>query len=65
VEITARHREVEDRFRRLVADAELAEPDRVAYEPDAVLFFWDAEKLCVAVDFDKPESGSGVATGAL
>jgi hypothetical protein len=55
MEVTARHREVETGFRRLVADADLEEPDRVAYEPDAVLFFWDAQKLCVAVDFDGPE----------
>jgi hypothetical protein len=54
MDVTARHREVEAGFRRLVAAAELADPDRVAYEPDSVLFFWDAEKLCVAVDFDEP-----------
>ena len=52
MDATARHREVEAGFRRLVSDAELAAPDRVAYEPECVLFFWDAEKLCVAVDFD-------------
>jgi hypothetical protein len=56
MEITARHREVEGRFRRLVADAELAAPDRVVYEPESVLFFWDADKLCVAVDFDGEEA---------
>jgi hypothetical protein len=38
MEITDRHREVERRFRRLVADAELLEPDRVEYEPEAVVF---------------------------
>jgi hypothetical protein len=55
MEVTARHREVEAGFRRLVADADLEEPDRVAYEPESVLFFWDAQKLCVAVDFDDLE----------
>ena len=53
MEVTTRHRDVEAGFRRLLAEGEIAEPDRVAYEPDCVLFFWDAEKLCVAVDFDE------------
>jgi len=52
MDVTARHREVEAGFRRLMADAELEAPDRVTYEPECVLFFWDAQKLCVAVDFD-------------
>jgi hypothetical protein len=55
MDVTARHHEVEAGFRRLVADADLAEPDRVAYEPESVLFFWDDQKLCVAVDFDEEE----------
>jgi hypothetical protein len=59
MEVTARHREVEAGFRRLVADAEMTAPDRVAYEPDSVLFFWDAEKLCVAVDFDDDADPEG------
>jgi hypothetical protein len=58
MDVSPRHREVEAGFRRLVADAALAEPDRVAYEPDSVLFFWDAEKLCVAVDFDDADAGA-------
>jgi hypothetical protein len=53
MDATSRHEEVEAGFRRLVRDNGLAEPDRVSYEPDAVLFFWDAEKVCVAVDFDE------------
>jgi hypothetical protein len=55
MEISDRHREVERRFRRLVADADMLEPDRVEYEPEAVVFFWDGPKLAVAVDFDRPE----------
>jgi hypothetical protein len=55
MEITDRHREVERRLRRLVADAEMFEPDRVEYEPEAVVFFWDGPKLAIAVDFDRPE----------
>jgi hypothetical protein len=55
MEITARHREVEERFRQLVADAELLAPDRVSYEPEGVVFFWDGPKLAVAVDFERPD----------
>jgi hypothetical protein len=50
--ITPRHRTVEARFRRLLADAELPEPDAVDYEPEAVVFFWHEPKAAVAVDFD-------------
>ena len=52
MDVTDRHREVEAGFRRLISEGDLEAPDRVAYEPDCVLFFWDAQKLCVAVDFD-------------
>jgi hypothetical protein len=55
--ITAKHREVEARFRRLVADAELPEPDSVDYEPRSVVFVWHGPKVSVAVDFDEPEHG--------
>ena len=51
-----RHREVEDRFRRLISDAELAQPDSVEYEPEAVTFLWHDEKLAVVVDFDDLEA---------
>jgi hypothetical protein len=56
MQITARHREVEERFRQLVADAELLPPDRVSYEPEGVVFFWDGPKLAVAVDFERPDA---------
>jgi hypothetical protein len=52
VEITAKHRVVEARFRQLVADAELPEPDDVGYEPASVVFYWHRDKLVVCVDFD-------------
>jgi hypothetical protein len=61
MQITAKHREVEAGFRLLLAENELAPPDRVAYEPEAVVFFWDDSKLAVVVDFDGP----GENTGAL
>jgi len=50
--ITPKHRTVESRFRRLLADAALPEPDSVEYEPEAVVFFWHEQKAAVAVDFD-------------
>jgi hypothetical protein len=55
MKITARHQEVEAGFRRLVEDYELTPPDRVVYEPEAVVFVWDESKLAVVVDFDGPD----------
>lgn len=52
--ITAKHQEVEARFRELVAEAALPAPDAVEYEPDSVLFIWHDPKLAVLVDFDEP-----------
>ena len=50
--ITERHREVESRFRDVLADAVLPQPDGVAYEPGAVIFLWHGPQVAVAVDFD-------------
>ena len=61
MEITARHSEVEAGFRLLLAENELAPPDRVAYEPEAVVFFFDAPKLAIVVDFDESTATSAVA----
>jgi hypothetical protein len=61
--ITATHRDVEARFRQLVADAELLEPDRVEYEAEAVVFFWDGPRVAVAVDFDGPPRRTVTAAG--
>jgi hypothetical protein len=38
---TPRHHEVERGFRRLMAAEDLAESDRVEYQPEAVRFFWE------------------------
>jgi hypothetical protein len=51
--ITDRHREVESRFRKVLTDAALPEPDDVEYDPDSVVFFWHGPKVVVCVDFDK------------
>jgi hypothetical protein len=52
VKITAKHHEVEARFRELVASADMPPPDDVEYEPECLVFFWHAPKLAVVVDFD-------------
>jgi hypothetical protein len=49
---TSRHREVESRFRELLADAELPAPDDVGYESESVVFYWHEPKVAVVVDFD-------------
>ena len=50
--ITDKHRAAESRFRRLLADAALPEPDTVEYEPESVVFLWHGPKVAVCVDFD-------------
>lgn len=55
MEITARHREVKARFRALVTDNQLPEPDSVRYEEEAVVFLWEEPKLAVCVDFDEAD----------
>jgi hypothetical protein len=52
VSVTTTHREVEARFRALLADADLPAPDDVGYEPESVVFYWHEPKLAVVVDFD-------------
>jgi hypothetical protein len=52
----ARHEEVELSFRRLVDDAGLAPPDRVEYVQRSVIFYWDAPRLAVYVDFDREDA---------
>ncbi len=46
------HRDVEARFIQLIEDAELPRPDRIEFEPDSVIFFWDGPKTAVVVDLD-------------
>lgn len=50
--ITDKHRAAEARFRQLLADAALPEPDSVDYDPDSVVFYWHGPKVAVCVDFD-------------
>jgi hypothetical protein len=52
MEATSRHREAEERFRSLLDEAELAPPDDVGYEPEAVVFYWLERKLAVFVNFE-------------
>jgi hypothetical protein len=55
MEITEHHREVEARFRALVAENQLPEPDGVRYEEAAVVFLWEEPKLAVCVDFEEAD----------
>jgi len=47
-----RHRAVESRFRQLITDAELPQPDEVEYFDESVMFRWPGPKVAVVVDFD-------------
>ena len=47
-----RHQEAESRFRQLLEDAGLPVPDRVDYEPERLVFFWDEPKAAVVVDLE-------------
>jgi hypothetical protein len=47
------HEEVEARFRRLLRDAELPEPDDAAHEPDSIVFYWHGPKVAVIVELEE------------
>ena len=57
------HEEVEARFRQLLRDANLPEPDDAAREPGSVTFYWHGPKVAVIVDLDDPDplSTAGLA----
>jgi hypothetical protein len=52
VTVTSKHRDVESRFRDLLAEADLPAPDDVGYESESVVFYWHEQKVAVAIDFD-------------
>ena len=47
-------RDVERRFRQVLAEGEIEQPDDVEYDPAAneLLFFWNEEKVCIVVELD-------------
>jgi len=47
-----RHHAAEARFRDLLRTQDLAEPDRVEYEPEELTFFWEESKVAVVVELD-------------
>ena len=53
MQATARHHEAEARFRALVQESDLPEPDDVEYRPGSVVFFWTGPKVAVAVDLEE------------
>lgn len=61
--MTAQHLEAEDRFRALLREAGLPQPDAVDYEPGSVLFLWQEPKVAVYVDLDDPLAGAPDAFG--
>ena len=50
VEASTRHVIAERRFRQLLEDNGLEAPDRVAYDPEELVFFWEEQKLAVVVE---------------
>jgi len=46
---TERHQTAEARFIELVEEAALPLPDRIGYEPQAVVFYWDETKTAAIV----------------
>jgi hypothetical protein len=52
--VTDRHRDAEAHFRALLAKAELPPPDRVSYEPEELVFFFEDRKLAVIVELGSP-----------
>ena len=55
---SARHEQVELRFRELVDEAGIAAPDRVDYVPGSVIFIWDEPRVAVYVDFDRDDDSA-------
>jgi len=49
-----RHRAVESRFRQLITESELPQPDNVEYLCESVIFRWQEPKVAVVVDLDEP-----------
>ena len=50
---TARHREAEAGFRRLLEAGGLPQPDEVELRADGLLFLWYEQKLAVVVDLEE------------
>ena len=41
----------------LLAEAELPAPDRVEYDDDSVVMFWNGPRLAVCIDLDRSDDG--------
>jgi hypothetical protein len=53
-----RHGAAERRFRQLLVENGLEAPDRVEYDREELVFFWDEQKLAVVVELDDTEQRS-------
>ena len=56
MDITPRHQEAETRFRALLRDGGIEEPDAVEYATDSLTFFWTGPKVAGSVDLDDAEA---------
>ena len=47
-------KEVEERFREVLAEGDMAQPDDVEYDPAAneLIFFWHEPKVAIVVELD-------------
>lgn len=45
-----RHRAAERRFRELLESNGMGAPDRVEYDAEELVFFWEEQKLAVVVE---------------
>lgn len=52
-----RHNQAEARFRDLLAEAGLPQPDEVAHLRRCLIFLWEPSKFVVLVDLDELPSG--------
>jgi hypothetical protein len=59
----ARHKDIEEEFRGMVAAAGLPQPDDVAHMRRAIVFLWYETKAFVLVDLDEMSEGADPLAG--
>ena len=60
---STRHQEIEDAFRKLVAEAGLPQPDEAAHLTRALVFLWYETKAFVLVDLEELPEGADPLDG--
>ena len=56
-----RHHAAEQRFRQLLEDNGFDAPDRVEYDAEELVFFWEEQKLAVVVGLDDAGTVNGAS----